>query len=145
MIKSTFQHDIWIKRSPSHLWSCSTTKMYIYFVLFPKIEKNMFFFAVFWRFLQVWYPPRSFRRHYIWLVPTLILFHTYNMVLWPLETFLRALEVGCMWFWEAQKELKIMEFELLRESVGKTWVWGRPKLQLEWNCSRIYVRGYEPR
>ena len=46
-----------LKDAPPHLWSCFTTKIYISFVLFPKIEKNTFFFAVFWRFLRVSYPP----------------------------------------------------------------------------------------
>ena len=121
--------------------------------LFPKTTsflKGVFFSMWKCRFGPMWLSQsvfvawsRKLVRYKAYILK--ILFHTYNMVLWPLETFLRALEVGCMWFWEAQKELKIMEFELLRESVGKAWVWGRPKLQLEWKCSRIYVRGYEPR
>ena len=36
------------------------------------------------------------------------------MIILPLENFLRALEVGCVRFWEAQKVLKIMEFGSLR-------------------------------
>ena len=35
------------------------------------------------------------------------------------RNFLRALEVGCVRFWEAQKVLKIMEFGSLRECVEK--------------------------
>ena len=41
------------------------------------------------------------------------------MIIRPLEKFLRALEVGCVRFWEAQKVLKIMECGSLRECVWK--------------------------
>ena len=48
-----------------------------------------------------------------------LILRTYFMIIRPLKNFLRALEVGCVRFWEAQKVLKIMEFGSLRECVEK--------------------------
>ena len=60
-----------------------------------------------------------------------LILSTYHMVMWPLKNFLLPLEVEWVWFWEAQKLLKNMDFGSLRESVGKGCVWGFPKSQIE--------------
>ena len=63
-----------------------------------------------------------------------LILKTYYMVMWPLENFLQPLEVGWVWFWEAQKVLKNMDFTSLRESVGKCCVWCLPKVFVEQKC-----------
>ena len=60
-----------------------------------------------------------------------LILDTYYMVMWRSENFLQPLEVGWVWFWEAQKLLKNMDFGSLRESVGKGCVWYLPKFYVE--------------
>ena len=49
-----------LKDAPPHLWSCFTTKIYISFVLFPKTEKNTFFWLFFGDFCEFHTPPQIF-------------------------------------------------------------------------------------
>ena len=63
-----------------------------------------------------------------------LILDTNYMVMWRSKNFLQPLEVGWVWFWEAQKLLKNMDFTSLRESVGKCCVWCLPKAFVEQKC-----------
>ena len=74
-----------------------------------------------------------------------LILDTNYMVMWRSENFLQPLEVGWVWFWEAQKLLKNMDFGCLRTPVRKGCVWGLPKFEIEQKFFRNVGCSYEKR